>query len=327
MCPGCKPPACRLHPLCPGGAYQGAHGALRAHVRQLVVAARDVGAQQHVRGLRAGGALQRPLRVPPSQCAQLASPSSCGWLSRLLAAPRTRDEPLSRPGPYGRLRCGRESLPRSPISRAPTPRHYEEALYVFEQHEEMRNGSMWRPRFTPVSFSLLLTACAEVGPERVQRMQALPRVLTHMNRHGVLPRAETCERRRSGLEGGLLVAAQLGTPGLWVAPRSRERETAWAAMSPCGAVVPPSGVGARQRLRFRSVDTQAAGGVRRDPPAARRAAGAAARHTGRARARPTRAAAGAVTRGRRTAIVALRHLLSVAGCPRLHLKIKSHRVV
>ena len=106
----------------------------------------------------------------------------------------------------------------------------------------MRNGSMWRPRFTPVSFSLLLTACAEVGPERVQRMQALPRVLTHMNRHGVLPRAETCERRRSGLEGGLLVAAQLGTPGLWVAPgsrpRTREKETAWAAMSPCGAVRP-----------------------------------------------------------------------------------------
>ena len=89
----------------------------------------------------------------------------------------------------------------------------------------MRNGSMWRPRFTPVSFSLLLTACAEVGPERVQRMQALPRVLTHMNRHGVLPRAETCERRRSGLEGGLLVATQLGPFGLWVALRTRERES------------------------------------------------------------------------------------------------------
>ena len=89
----------------------------------------------------------------------------------------------------------------------------------------MRNGSMWRPRFTPVSFSLLLTACAEVGPERVQRMQTLPRVLTHMNRHGVLPRAETCERRRSGLEGGLLVATQLGPFGLWVALRMRERET------------------------------------------------------------------------------------------------------
>ena len=166
----------------------------------------------------------------------------------------------------------------------------------------MRNGSMWRPRFTPVSFSLLLTACAEVGPERVQRMQALPRVLTHMNRHGVLPRAETCERRRSGLEGGLLVATQLGPFGLWVALRTRERERAWAAhISPCGAVGPP--VGVRQRLRLRSVNTQAAGGVRRDPPAARRAAGAAARHTGRARARPTGAAAGAVTRGRRTAIV------------------------
>ena len=166
----------------------------------------------------------------------------------------------------------------------------------------MRNGSMWRPRFTPVSFSLLLTACAEVGPERLQRMQALPRVLTHMNRHGVLPRAETCERRRSGLEGGLLVATQLGPFGLWVALRMRERERAWAAhISPCGAVGPP--VGVRQRLRLRSVNTQAAGGVRRDPPAARCAAGAAARHTGRARAQPTGAAAGAVTRGRRTAIV------------------------
>ncbi len=43
--------------------------------------------------------------------------------------------------------------------------HYEEALYVFEQHEEMRNRSLWRPRFTPVSFSLLLTACAEVRAE------------------------------------------------------------------------------------------------------------------------------------------------------------------
>ena len=113
------------------------------------------------------------------------------------------------------------------------------------------------------------------------------------------------------------------------ATHERERDSLGrhVAMRGRAAVVPPSGVGARQRLRFRSVDTQAAGGVRRDPPAARRAAGAAARHTGRARARPTRAAAGAVTRGRRTAIVALRHLLSVAGCPRLHLKIKSHRVV
>ena len=88
----------------------------------------------------------------------------------------------------------------------------------------MRNGSMWRPRFTPVSFSLLLTACAEVGPERVQRMQALPRVLTHMNRHGVLPRAETCERRRSGLEGGLLVATARAFRALGCSTHERERE-------------------------------------------------------------------------------------------------------
>ena len=52
----------------------------------------------------------------------------------------------------------------------------------------------WKPRFTPVSFSLLITACAERGPNRVQRMQALPRVLTHMGQHGVMPRADACER-------------------------------------------------------------------------------------------------------------------------------------
>ena len=39
-----------------------------------------------------------------------------------------------------------------------------------------------------------MTACAGIGPERAERMQALPRVLTHMDRHGILPRAETCER-------------------------------------------------------------------------------------------------------------------------------------
>ena len=58
------------------------------------------------------------------------------------------------------------ALARAPHpERGPSPRHYEEALYVFEQQEEMRNRSLWRPRFTPVSFSLLLTACAEVGTE------------------------------------------------------------------------------------------------------------------------------------------------------------------
>ena len=42
-----------------------------------------------------------------------------GWLSRLLAALRTRDEPHSRPGPNGRLRCGREARPKYPIPRRP----------------------------------------------------------------------------------------------------------------------------------------------------------------------------------------------------------------
>ena len=65
--------------------------------------------------------------------------------------------------------------------------------------------------------------------------------------------------------------------------------------------------GARQRLRPRRGNTQVTRGVRRDQPAARRAASAAARQAGRARARPTAAADGAVTRGRRTAIVALPH--------------------
>ena len=88
----------------------------------------------------------------------------------------------------------------------------------------------------------------------------------------------------------------------------RERESlgrSYIGMRACGAVVPP--VGVRQRLRLRSVNTQAAGGVRRDPPAARRAAGVAARRTSRARARPSGAAAGAITRGRGTGrIIALR---------------------
>ena len=64
--------------------------------------------------------------------------------------------------------------------------HYEEALYVFEQHEEMRNRSLWRPRFTPVSFSLLLTACAEVRAEL-----ALTLTLTRAAATG----SRTCARR------------------------------------------------------------------------------------------------------------------------------------
>ena len=41
--------------------------------------------------------------------------------------------------------------------------HYDDALKVFVEHEELRK-TLWRPRYTPVSFSLLMTAAAEPGP-------------------------------------------------------------------------------------------------------------------------------------------------------------------
>ena len=61
------------------------------------------------------------------------------------------------------------------------------------QHEEMRK-SLWKPRFTPVTFSLLLTATAELGPDAPERLRYLPRVLKQMGSYGVNPRVETCER-------------------------------------------------------------------------------------------------------------------------------------
>ena len=48
--------------------------------------------------------------------------ASWGGHARLLAALRTRDEPLSRPGPNVGLRCRCEARPKSPILRLPTPR-------------------------------------------------------------------------------------------------------------------------------------------------------------------------------------------------------------
>ena len=52
--------------------------------------------------------------------------------------------------------------------------HHAYALRVFDEHEELRK-SLWRPRYTPVSFSLLLTACAEPGPDAEERLAKLPR--------------------------------------------------------------------------------------------------------------------------------------------------------
>ena len=48
--------------------------------------------------------------------------ASWGWLSRLLAARRTRDEPQRRSGTCGRLRCGRAARPTLLILRRSTPR-------------------------------------------------------------------------------------------------------------------------------------------------------------------------------------------------------------
>jgi pentatricopeptide repeat protein len=70
---------------------------------------------------------------------------------------------------------------------------YLEALKIFDEQEEMRK-SLWKPRFTPVTFSLLLTATAEIGDMQGERLRYLPRVLSQMGGHGVLPRAETCDR-------------------------------------------------------------------------------------------------------------------------------------
>ena len=53
---------------------------------------------------------------------RLATWPPWAWLPRLLAARRTRDEPLSRPGPNGLPRCGRKARPTSPVLRRPTRR-------------------------------------------------------------------------------------------------------------------------------------------------------------------------------------------------------------
>ena len=71
--------------------------------------------------------------------------------------------------------------------------NYKEALRLYGEQAEMRK-SLWKPRFTPVSFSLLLTAAADAGPDAAERVRHLPSLLDQMGRQGVLPRKETCER-------------------------------------------------------------------------------------------------------------------------------------
>ena len=61
-----------------------------------------------------------------------------GWLSRLLAPQRTWDEPPSLPGPNRRLRCGRESRSKWPISLVSSPRSVCDRAAEFERQRQMR---------------------------------------------------------------------------------------------------------------------------------------------------------------------------------------------
>jgi len=70
------------------------------------------------RAAAGGGGQQRAAQQPvDSLVPQLAALASWGGLSRLPAALRTRNEPLSRSGPDGRLPCGRAARSKSPIPR------------------------------------------------------------------------------------------------------------------------------------------------------------------------------------------------------------------
>jgi len=71
---------------------------------------------------------------------------------------------------------------------------YADALLIFDEQDEMRK-SLWKPRFTPVSFSLLLTATAAPGAldDGLFRLQYLPRVLGFMRSYRITPRAQTCD--------------------------------------------------------------------------------------------------------------------------------------
>ena len=66
----------------------------------------------------------------PSWWPEQSAPAARGWLFRLLAAPRTRDEPLRRSGPNGRLRCRREALPKSPILRLSSTQVEQDRLHL-----------------------------------------------------------------------------------------------------------------------------------------------------------------------------------------------------
>ena len=78
-------------------------------------------------------------------------------------------------------------------ARANAASHAPAYAYAYGQ-VEMRK-SLWRPRFTPVTFSLLLTATSEVDElgYNAERVRYLPAVLQQMGSMGILPREETCD--------------------------------------------------------------------------------------------------------------------------------------
>lgn len=88
-----------------GGVYQAGLARLLPHVGRSPAARTTYFAQTYM----PPGALlgQRSRRKAPSWESASSPPRPlCGLLSGRLVAPRTRDKPLSSPGPCGRLRCG-----------------------------------------------------------------------------------------------------------------------------------------------------------------------------------------------------------------------------
>ena len=120
---------------------------------------------------------------------------------------------------------------------------YKEALAIFDEQEEMRK-SLWKPRFTPVSFSLLLTATAELGPHAAERVAYLPRVLDQMGGYGILPRAETCDR---------LLAACVRTGEIGIGER------VLAVAKRAGHTLEPKGIAAYEKRKRMSAGSSSSG--------------------------------------------------------------------
>ena len=124
------------------GAHWHLQCQLPAHLRHVGRRRHATHGACHARHLPSRGAPPQGLAAPQlgdsavAIAPRLATLASCGWLSRLLAARRTREEPLRRSGPNQRL-CRAAVRPgrKSPILRRPAPRH--------------RVPAWWNPRMQP----------------------------------------------------------------------------------------------------------------------------------------------------------------------------------